>query len=72
MGFTQRQAAGTFTREEAEAFIDQLEDATDGSPPAVPPEAPVRLSSAEADARRPPTDVLAAELQRRGWIVVEP
>ena len=32
MGFNQRQAAGKFTRDEAQAFIDQLEEATDEEP----------------------------------------
>ena len=31
-----------------------------------------RQSSAEQALRKIPTDRLAAELQRRGWIVVEP
>jgi len=74
MGFTQRQAAGRFTRDEAEAFIEQLQ----GTPPeegsaeasAVAPAA--RLSPAEVALRRLPAGQLAAELQRRGWIVVEP
>ena len=72
MGFTQRQAAGKFTRDEAAAFIDRLEDtaidesATDvGGPPA-------RLSAAEQSVRRMPDELLAAELQSRGWIVIEP
>lgn len=73
MGFTQRQAAGKFTRDEAAAFIRQLEDAqfVDGteSPPAP---APARLSSAERAVRAITTEHLAAELQRRGWIVIEP
>jgi hypothetical protein len=61
LGFTQRQAAGRFTRDEADAFIDQLQaacgtDATDGNPAL----------------RAIPDHHLAAELQRRGWIVVEP
>lgn len=72
MGFTQRQAAGKFTRDEADAFIDQLESAeSDGT--TVEPAAPVeRLSAAEQALRRVPAERLAAELQRRGWIVVEP
>ena len=61
MGFTQRQAAGKFTRDEAEAFIEQLRGAadadTDGGDPAL---------------RSVPSAALAAELQRRGWIVAEP
>jgi antitoxin (DNA-binding transcriptional repressor) of toxin-antitoxin stability system len=72
MGFTQRQAAGRFTRGEAEAFIDQLENAGHdvGLAPADEPVA--RVSAAERAIRRLPTGLLAAELQRRGWIVIEP
>jgi hypothetical protein len=96
LGFTQRQGNGKFTRDEAEALIEQLQaelDAaeassdpgfdsgtktdTDGAeamrprkPAPSPPSA--RLSSAEQALRRMPTERLAAELQRRGWIVVEP
>jgi hypothetical protein len=32
----------------------------------------VRLSAAEQAVRRMPDELLAAELQRRGWIVAEP
>ena len=59
MGFNQRQAGGKFTRDEAEALIEQLQDA--GPQPIVDE----RLQDV-------PTEALAAELQRRGWIVVEP
>ncbi|MGI9643810.1 MAG: hypothetical protein ACR2O6_00705 [Ilumatobacteraceae bacterium] len=70
MGFTQRQSNGKFTRDEADAFIEQLEhDVEDGSTP--PPEPVARLSAAERKVRELPDDVLAAELQRRGWIVAE-
>ena len=70
MGFTQRQANGKFTRDEADAFIGQLELAVeDGEVPA--PEPAERLSPAERSARALPDRVLAAELQRRGWIVME-
>lgn len=71
MGFTQRQAAGKFTRAEADAFIEQLEGSGDAGGEALsetadgPTEAPGPLHDV-------PTPVLAAELQRRGWIVVEP
>jgi hypothetical protein len=72
MGFTQRQAAGKFTRDEAETFIDQLRDTADDAG-AIEAEAPaVRLSAAEQAVRRLPDELLAAELQRRGWIVIEP
>jgi hypothetical protein len=72
MGFTQRQAAGKFTRDEATALIEQLQNAvSDREAPAavVPAE---RLTAAEQALRRIPSEQLAAELQRRGWIVVEP
>jgi hypothetical protein len=72
MGFTQRQAAGKFTRDEAAAFVDQLQEAEHaGHQPAVTAP-PARLSTAELALRRMPAERLAAELQRRGWIVVEP
>lgn len=108
MGFTQRQAGGKFTRDEAEAFIEQLEAEVHGDGPPPDPE-PVyqkaRPKAAKPVARavtpipksvkpvakstkhvRPITktpsgdpaladisdEVLAAELQSRGWIVVEP
>ena len=73
LGFTQRQAAGKFTRDEADAFIDQLQQAEDGDgaeASAAPPEP--RLSASEQALRRLPSERLAAELQRRGWVVMEP
>jgi hypothetical protein len=71
MHFTQRQAGGKFTRDEAEAFIEQLQEAgPDGDTAAAAP-AP-RLSAVEQTLRRIPDAALAAELQRRGWIVAEP
>ena len=86
MGFTQRQAAGKFTRDEATELIGRLEAAAeaegetvavDTAPPARPrpiqrPAPAATLSAAEQTLRRIPTNLLAAELQRRGWIVVEP
>ena len=95
MGFTQRQAAGKFTRDEATAFIERLQaeqEAHGAAAPAAPaaapaptPKAPARaratgpapavrpvLSAAEQALRRIPTEHLAAELQRRGWVVMEP
>jgi hypothetical protein len=72
MHFTQRQAGGKFTRVEADAFIEQLQDAgAEGDPAAVAAPAP-RLSAVEQTLRRIPDSQLAAELQRRGWIVAEP
>jgi hypothetical protein len=71
MGFTQRQAAGKFTHDEAEAFIDRLENAeSDESAPVAP--TLVRLSAQEQMMRRLPAEQLVAELERRGWIVTKP
>jgi hypothetical protein len=81
LGLTQRQAGGKFTRDEAEALIERLEaDAEaaptgdDGVASGAPPPPPVDRREAErvASLRKMPADLLAAELQRRGWIVVEP
>jgi hypothetical protein len=81
MGFTQRQAGGKFTRDEADAFIAELEvdsAAAEGLvvpaasvPVAAPARAP-RQTAAEKLAAGLPDGVLAAELQSRGWVVMEP
>jgi hypothetical protein len=68
MGLTQRQAAGKFTRDEADALISRLQD--DAFVAGAPP--PPRLTADERAVRALSDAVLAAELQRRGWIVVEP
>jgi hypothetical protein len=68
--FTQRQAAGKFTRVEADELIDRLRATSDDATP--PGEPPLRLSNAEQLLRRLPSEQLAGELQRRGWLVVEP
>jgi len=71
MRFTQRQAAGKFTRAEADELIARLQAAPDEV--AVPRTEPgLRLSNAEQLLRRLPAEQLAGELQRRGWLVVEP
>src|SRR5215204_5697690 len=69
MGFTQRQAGGKFTRDEAEAFIEQLQQAEQAGPDTAPsgPPAP-RPSAAQQRLRNVPAHLLAAELQRRGWV----
>jgi len=84
---TQRQAAGKFTRNEADALIARLEeeaelaDAPGGGDDDPPGERPVQAvvdrhdrGQAEARARLATVadDVLAAELQRRGWAVIGP
>lgn len=92
LGFNQRQAAGKFTRDEAEELLERLR--ADGAPataaPVVDHRAPApsraaaprrRATSAKASATAPPSagdlsavasEHLAAELQRRGWVVMEP
>ena len=71
MGFTQRQAAGKFTRDEAAAFIDRLQDADlEGDNPVAVPA--WRLSAQEQIIRHVPAETLALELRRRGWTVIEP
>jgi hypothetical protein len=72
MGFTQRQAGGKFTRDEADAFIEQLEQAAQNESPPSPPTSAMRPSAAERALRDVSSELLAAELQRRGWIVAEP
>jgi hypothetical protein len=71
MGFTQRQAAGKFTRDEAVAFIDQLQNSeADANTPIASPS--WRLAAQEQIVRHVPVEQLAAELRRRGWTVIEP
>ena len=69
LGLTQRQAAGKFTRDEADALIERLQAGETGVVLA-PPSA--RLTATEQALRRIPAEQLAAELQRRGWVVMEP
>ena len=84
LGLSQRQAAGKFTRDEADQMIARLEEDTEGggiggSGGGLPTS--IATSSPAADrraARREklladlPAEELAAELQRRGWVVMEP
>jgi len=82
MGFTQRQAGGKFSRDEADAFIEQLQNeaeqqsaeapAVEAPAPTIKPAPKARATAASAALAKIPTPQLAAELQRRGWIVVEP
>ena len=76
LGLTQRQAGGKFTGDEADDLIAQLEAELEGSEETAPAERPPRpdpkQARALAAARKLPTEALAAELQRRGWIVCEP
>lgn len=86
MGFTQRQAGGKFTRDEADAYIQMLMDVTSDEPPTDDAHAPTpkqprrgpvtaserKAATAKAQITKMPSDLLAAELQRRGWAVIEP
>ena len=86
LGLTQRQAGGRFTRDEADALIARLEaeaetqgDADAGAATgAEPTPARAAAGTSRRDAQlanslhRVPAAVLAAELQRRGWVVLEP
>ena len=112
MGFTQRQASGKFTRDEADEFIAALQqaahesgtdgpdgtgsesksdadadagsrgDATSTGPSAAPAPRPTRPKTTRAKTTqraRAGTSLeafsdeqLAGELQRRGWVVMEP
>ena len=82
MGFTQRQAGGRFTRDEADAFISRLQDAA--SEPEAPDQdgpsrtgpmtggRPSRPATGDRALARIPDERLASELRRRGWTLVEP
>lgn len=75
MGFTQRQANGKFSRDEADEFIAALQDAaheTSGPPPTPVTPKPPRADSLEAQLAKFSDEQLAAELQRRNWVVMEP
>jgi len=72
MGFTQRQASGKFTSDEVEAFIDELETAEYEGRAPTPARTATKLSASEQLLRSLPAEEMAAELQRRGWVVMEP
>lgn len=72
LGFTQRQSTGKFSRDEATSFIERLQDGEveESIPvPAAPMVGPFEAAEAMRDL---PAERLAAELRRRGWLVVEP
>jgi hypothetical protein len=87
LGLNQRQAGGRFTRDEADALIARLEADADTDPRAAtgadagdagatpsPLPAPTNRRDAQLanSLHRVPAELLAAELQRRGWAVMEP
>jgi hypothetical protein len=71
MGFTQRQAAGKFTRTEAEELMERLQNPETDA--AAPIEVPIWRRSVQDDVlSQIPAERLAVELRRRGWTVDEP
>lgn len=80
LGLNQRQAGGRFTRDEADALIERLEAEAESADvmaeitgkPAPTPAPPPRVTRAAKALHDVPDDVLAAELQSRGWVVMEP
>lgn len=82
LGLTQRQAGGKFTGPEADGLIERLEaDAEAGTGAAEHEPVSTRAGTPRVDQkaakratllREMPAELLAGELQRRGWIVVEP
>lgn len=78
LGLTQRQANGKFTRDEADELIALLEADTDSATTEIGSSAAPSVPAQRGRAGPPtgltriPSERLAAELQRRGWIVMEP
>ena len=73
MGFTQRQAGGKFTTGEADEFIERLTAAAEvGEVPTATATAPALKPSKDAALVKISSERLAAELQSRGWAVIEP
>jgi hypothetical protein len=72
LGLNQRQAGGRFTRDEADALITRLEAEAEVDPEVEAAEVDVADAEVLHSLRGVPAAVLAAELQRRGWIVMEP
>ena len=71
MGFTQRQAAGKFTRTEADELLEQLRDQDPVAAGEI--EVPIWRRSVQDDVLgQIPAERLAIELRRRGWTVDEP
>jgi hypothetical protein len=71
LGLTQRQAAGRFTRDEADDLISRLQ-ATDVAPLTLLAPESSKSAAAQKVLRLMPADQLAVELERRGWTVIPP
>jgi hypothetical protein len=71
LGLSQRQAAGRFTRDEADELISRLQgnDVLVAEPVAAESH---RLSAAQQVLRVMTSEQLATELERRGWTVIGP
>ena len=73
LGFTQRQAAGKFTRDEADDLIGRLQgEATDPGQPTEAAALNRPKTPQEQLLERIPPELLAAELRSQGWMVIEP
>jgi hypothetical protein len=73
LGLTQRQAAGKFTRDEADDLIALLQgEAAPGPADGSTTRSPTTTAQGDGRLRHVPSEELAAELQRRGWAVLEP
>jgi hypothetical protein len=82
LGLTQRQASGKFTMSEASALIDRLASGSIGADGELEGQMALTGEEIAADrrieaerieiARGIPADILAAELERRGWSVNPP
>lgn len=73
LGLSQRQAKGKFTVPEASELIDRLVAAGDSGEPAVSVDPDESLRTEQAQVLRGiPGELLAAELERRGWRAVPP
>jgi hypothetical protein len=75
LGLSQRQAGGRFTRDEADELIARLvaeAEIEHASPGVSSPRVDRREAERIAVLRGMSSDLLAAELQQRGWVVMEP
>ncbi|HVE93445.1 MAG TPA: hypothetical protein VNB24_00890 [Acidimicrobiales bacterium] len=78
LGLTQRQSSGKFTRTEASALIDQLVNGGDSADeqPALSFESSAAAARIDDERARvlsaAPAQLLADELQRRGWVATPP
>jgi len=73
MDFSQRQAGGKFTRDEADEYIAMLQERSEIEEESIAPVVKAKKPSSTSKSLSKFSDEeLAAELQERGWIVAEP